>query len=55
MNEQKHMRRIKKGTLVIREVGLRKGGTRADTVDDTPMPTITSSGKVRCNFCRRDF
>ena len=45
----------KKGTLVIREVGLRKGGTQTDTVDDTPMPTITSSGKVRCNFCRRDF
>ena len=47
----------KKGTLVIREIGLRKGGTRtdADTIDDTPMPTITSSGKVRCNFCRRDF
>ena len=45
----------KKGTLVIREIGLRKGGTRKDNTDDAPMPTITSSGKVRCNFCRRDF
>ena len=45
----------KKGMLVIREVGLRKGGTQKDAEDDTPMPTITSSGKVRCDFCRRDF
>ena len=45
----------KKGTLVIREVGLKKRGTQEETDNDTPMPTITSSGKVRCNFCRRDF
>ena len=45
----------KKGMLVICEDSLRKGGTQKDTEDDTPMPTITSSGKVRCNFCRRDF
>ena len=47
--------RDKKGKLVIRQVGLKKGGTQKDTEDDTPLPTITSSGKVRCNFCRRDF
>ena len=47
--------RDKKGKLVIREVSLKKGGTQKDTEDDTPLPTITNSGKVRCNFCKRDF
>ena len=42
----------KKGRLIIRNVGIKKGGTQKDTDNDTPMPTITSSGKVRCNFCR---
>ena len=45
----------KKGMLVIREVGLKKRSTQKETDNDTPMPTITSSGKVCCNFCRRDF
>ena len=47
--------RDKKGKLIIRNVGIKKGGTQQDTENDTPMPTITSSGKVRCNFCRRAF
>ena len=47
--------RNKKGKLVIRSVGIKKGGSQKDCENDTPMPTITSSGKVRCNFCRRAF
>ena len=49
----------RKGTLTIREVGLRKPGTNTDKNDPTPtndsMPVITTSGKVRCDFCKRSF
>ena len=51
----------RKGTLTIREVSLRKPGTSTDKSEPTPandndaMPVITTSGKVRCDFCKRSF
>ena len=45
----------KKGTLIIREVGIPKPGTSTDQTPTDVMPVITTAGKVQCDFCKRAF
>ena len=53
-NETKKQR---KGTLIIREVGLCRGGTQPQNKDEEiySRPAISTSGKLRCDFCKREF
>ena len=47
----------RKGTLTIREVGLRRGETQPQNKDDDiySRPAISTTGKLRCDFCKREF
>ena len=45
----------RKGTLTIREIGIPKPGKSTEQTNSDVMPVITTSGKVRCDFCKRAF
>ena len=56
-NSTKETEPQKKGPLIIREIGLRRGGTQTENKEEEYYirPAISTSGKVCCDFCRREF